>query len=1483
MKVLRNIFNITIWVLLGLYLAFILTFRVSAIQRWVGFQASRALSEKLGTHVQVGRINPGFLNRLLIDNVYLYDQQGEELLTARRLGVRINLLELLLNKKISISSAQIFGAHAYIYQASPDAQPNYQFVVDSLSSKDSDEKTPLNLRINSLIMRHSSVRYDKRFRPETEGVFNPSHILVDNISAHVVLKALKDDSLNVNIRKLSLKEHSGLHIQRLAMKFECGRQHSHLSQLQLQMPGTKIDMGDIRANYHISDSDSLLISTLSYRGELKPSHITLSDLSPLLPSLKTFNSTITLSALFNGQGTNVEIPELRIGSTTGDIDIDCDGWVHDLNQPAPEWQANLNHFSLSAKTINFISENLQGEHIDLPEAVIRLGDINMNGYVGGKGMERVLTHSNIRSGAGDMEVDFDMGPDREFTADVTTGNLNLRQLLDDEKFGRLATVVKLEGCLAPASKQEIKATGTVQQFEYNNYNYRNIDVNAHYTSGLIAGKLIIDDPNIGLNIDGTLQQNDKTNDIQLRAEILNLSPKAINLTDKYGDARFFAELDANLNASDINDAKGRLHIGNLAMLSSTTNYELDDLTINTDYDDEGEHYVELQSDFATAELRGDFDYKTIAQSFTNFIANQLPTLPGLPKVNPNTKNNFSLRATIHKSDWLQRLMQVPIVLSEPLKIDGFVNDETRDINIHCTIPQFFYNGNGYRNGNIHLSTPNDSLHYDVQITKLMKNATPLDVRLQGNAYDNNLLTSLQWDNHATERHLSGIINATANFYGTELGNNVAYISIEPSRLNIHNTLWNVEPCKITYADERVNINNFTIRHGQQHLLIDGVVGSTVHDSLFVAMNALDIEYILELVNFTAVDFNGKATGQALACGVLGSQMQAAALLMVDKFEFQHGRIGMLNANVGWNNEKKQIDIHAIADDGQFPDGRKSKTYVDGFVSLSEKKIDLGIKASGTRIDFAHSFAESVLSDINGYALGSVRLVGPLSAINLTGQLVVNGEATLSLTGCHYKLKNDTIRMVTDDIEFLRCRVIDDNNRTGVINGHIHHHDLKNMTYDFYVDAQNMLVYDIPDFGDDIYCGTIYGTGRVGLHGRPNETSIDISIRPERNSTLMLNTATPDAITDQEFIRWTQRDSLGSARRDSIRNSQQRPMRRNLLADRSDLRINFMVDANPNVLVKILMDSRTNDFITLRGNGLLNASYYNKGGFQMFGTYKVTDGTYGITIQDIIKKDFTFEDGGTVTFGGDPYDANLNLKAIYAVNGVSLSDLNVGKSFSNTVRVNCIMNITGQLSAPLIEFDLDLPNVNADEKQMVRSIINGQEEMNQQVVYLLAVGRFYPQGANNSSEEEGQQSQTSLAMQSLLSGTISSQINTLLGNVIRSNDWSFGANISTGDEGWNNAEYEGKVSGRLFNNRLLINGQFGYRDKANTANSSFIGDFDVRYLLFPNGDLAIKVYNQTNDRYFTKSSLNTQGLGIIMKRDFGGIADLFGIRKKQKKK
>ena len=1478
LKIIRRILTTTVWTLLGLYLLLLIVTRLPVVQETIGNKMETMLAQKLGTNVYIGEVSIGMLlNQLSLNEVQIKDQRGKEMLWFGHLSVRIELLPLL-DGKIHITKAQVFSSHARLYRQTENDPLNIQFMLDSLASKDTTSATPLDLRINSLIMRHTSVSYDCWNAPKTPGQFNPKHLWLKNITAHMTLKALKADSINLNVKRLSLKEQSGLRLDRLSFRLKGGKTGSTLRKFILRMPGTDVKLDELRASYQMRN-DSLDLSSIQYTGHIEPSTITLSDLACFLPSLKTFNSTLTVASTFKGKGENLNVEKLAISSTTGDVGLNMSAWVSGIRQAQPKWQANIEQLDLSAKTINFISENLKGRKAELPPIVNRMGRIMLKGSTTGRGLENISTYNLLNTDAGNIIVNLQIDEQRRLNGDINTQGVNLRRLLDNPRFGHIATKIALEGQLPKNGDISINADGIVNTFDYNGYNYKNIKVNGLYSKNDIHGIASIDDPNIGIEVEGIVQKEGRLHNVEIAAKVDHLSPKNINLTDKWDDALFSGRLSAQFTASNVNDAVGNIDLSDFTMISPTDNYTLKSLHIESGYTEEV-HHMTLESDFGSVEITGDFDYETLPQSFTNFLAAKLPSLPGIPKVNPHTDNNFVIAASIHKADWLRKLLQIPVKLPQPLHLQGMVNDPLQNIELECQIPQIYYKDSQYTNIQMNLTSPGDTLQYDLSMTKLMDDGEYFDLKAVGNAVNNNLFTAFSWDNHEPAP-MKGQLNATISFDTSIDNKQMVYISVEPSEMSVHNQLWTIEPSFISYSKNHVDINNFSIRNDKQFLTLNGTASDHPAESLSIKMQDMDIRYILNLVNFHSVEFDGLATGGGNLRGVFG-ELEADGKLKVRDFRFQGGRMGTLDANVNWNKAEKQIDIQAVADDG-----KDAITYVDGFVSPEKNTIDLAIRAEGTHLDFAQSFTRSFLSSVKGHGTGAVRLAGPLDAINLTGELVLNGKVHVSTLGTDYELRNDTVRMIPNEIEFQNCHIYDANNHEAILTGGIHHKELTDMTYDIYVEAKELLAFDFKDFSrpvdsqqpkrehsDENFYGTVYANGNVAIHGRDGSIVIEADVTPLRNTVFVYNAASPETIGSQEFIRWNvPKDDLDS---DDDLNS--------LSPDyRSDLTMRLKVNATPDATIRLLMDPATNDYITLRGEGELHTTYFNKGGFQMFGTYEVTEGTYGITVQNVIKKNFIFKEGGTIAFGGDPYDAQLNLQAQHTVNGVSLSDLNVGNSFSNTVRVNCLMNITGQPRAPIIEFDLDIPNVNSDEKQMVRSIINGQEEMNQQVIYLLAVGRFYPQGSNNAGDENSNsRSKTSLAMQSLLSGTISGQINSVLGQVIKSNNWSFGANISTGDEGWNNAEYEGLVSGRLFNNRLLINGQFGYRDNSKTATPSFIGDFDIRYLLFPNGNLALKIYNQTNDRYFTKSSLNTQGVGIILKKDFDGIRDLFGIKKKVKR-
>ena len=1447
MKWIKYIFNVCFWTVVSLYLLIAVMVHIPYVQQSLASGVASVISSKLNTRVEIGRVDLGFLNRLVIDNTTIYDQGGKPMVRAARLAVRIDLLQLV-EGRIRISSAQVFSTHFTLYRSNAASAPNFQFALDALASKDSTKaKTPLDLSVNSFIMRHCSVKYDQLDRPHTPGRFNPAHLHITNIGTYIRLNALTDDSLNVALNTLSATEQSGVKVDAMSLSLVAGGSECRLRDLSLRLPHSHIAIADITARYRRLADGKVDMGSLRYSALVKSASITPSDLSPVVPQLADYRNPLQLRLSASGTAKRVNVNRLQITSPSGELSASADGW-YEASKPHASWSVNIHDLHSSLKILQPLS------------------------YVGLRGSAScttsgvITTAAVVNTDAGSADVNMTLSANRHFSGTLAASDIALGTLLNDSRLGDVSASLSLSGSLPKGKRPTVTAEGEVSKFAYNGYTYSNININGSYADNTVKGSLIIDDPNISLVAQGEYADLGKGKQLVVEAQLDHFRPSVTRLTDKWGDAVFSSSITADLQASGVNDSKGVVTIGHFRMQSSSDTCSINNLQVRGGFDSH-EHYLVMESDFGYAMLTGHFNYSSLVSSVTSQIGRHIPVIAPKNK-DYEGDNNFTLIAHLNSTKWMRPLLGVPLDIRRPLLLRTNVSDASKSMVVECEAPLFIYDGATFSHANVNLHSHADSLICSAEVKKHQDNGDILDLSTRCNAADNLVDMSLGWLNEGKSR---GCLNATSSFGKNSQGVTYAHVVVKPSDLTIGDKTWLVKSSDIHYTPKHIDIREFTIAHDRQHIIVNGTASASKSDSLHIDLNGIDVRYVLDLVNFHSVDFDGSASGKALIVAPFGD-MSAHADLTVRDFLFESGRMGVLSANVNWNKQESQIDIDAIANDGD-----DARTIIKGYVSPKRDYIDLGIQADSTHIDFMHSFTESFISEIDGRAVGKVRLAGPLSTINLTGQLVVNGSAMISPLNCRYTLDNDTVTLVPDEIELKNAVIRDAYGNAGYVNGFIHHKHLTRLSYDLEVAADNLLAYDIRSFGDDTFYGTVFADGNVGIHGRSGYLRMDIDVTPRKGSTFVYNASTNDQISNQEFIKWNDVTSLINNQSSLIPNSS------SLIPNSSsDMFINFNINCTPEATIRLLMDSRTNDYITMQGNGMLRATYYNKGAFNLFGTYTLAHGTYGITIQNIIKKNFTFREGGTFVFGGNPYDATLNLQAIHTVNGVSLADLNVGNSFTNnTIKVNCLMNIGGIARNPQVSFDLDMPTVSSDEKQMIRSVLNSEDELNQQVVYLLGIGRFYPTGTNNSASRE--QSETSLAMQSLLSGTISSQISSVLNTVIKNDNWNFGANISTGDEGWNNAEYEGTVNGRLLNNRLLINGQFGYRDNVNTANTNFIGDFDIRYLLMPNGNLALKVYNQTNDRYFTKSSLNTQGVGIIMKKDFRSIIDLFGKKKKKDKK
>ena len=190
--------------------------------------------------------------------------------------------------------------------------------------------------------------------------------------------------------------------------------------------------------------------------------------------------------------------------------------------------------------------------------------------------------------------------------------------------------------------------------------------------------------------------------------------------------------------------------------------------------------------------------------------------------------------------------------------------------------------------------------------------------------------------------------------------------------------------------------------------------------------------------------------------------------------------------------------------------------------------------------------------------------------------------------------------------------------------------------------------------------------------------------------------------------------------------------------------------------------------------------------------------------------------------------------------------------------------------PDINFDIYLPSADEATRSKVRSVLyvsdkeENIQELNKQVFSLLVLNTFLPPpGSNASYNHAGVGSTTS-------SELLSNQLSNWLSKI--SNDFDIGVNYRPGDE-LSNQELELALSTQLFNDRLILDGNFGLSDRQNVSNqaqntNNLIGDLSLEYKITKDGKLRVKAFNKSNQFSLTDiNSSYTQGVGWSYKEEY----------------
>ena len=1447
------------------------------------------LSDLLNTRVTIGRINIGLLNRIIIDDVLLDDQDEQEMLKVTRLSAKFDIMPFF-KGKISISSVQLFGFNINLQKKTPDSPPNFKFVLDAFASNDTVKKdNSLDLRINSILIRRGRMAYHVLSEEETPGKFNAKHVQLQNIIANISLKALSKDSINLGIKRLSLDEKvSGFSLKKMSLKLVANSRQTSIDNFAIELPETSLKLDTIHLIYDSLKAFDRFTEQVRFSFRTLPSQITLKDISPFLPALSHFKEPISLDMEVKGTVNQLTCSHLEITADNRQFRLKGDVALQDLSHPQDAYVfGTLSELTATTRGVGFLVRNLSHDYNGVPPVLERLGNVSFRGEVSGYFTD-IVTYGQLHTDLGGVNMDLKLSSDKSkglfaYSGAVKTTDYKLGKLLANEQLGEITFNLDVHGRHVTDRLPVVELKGLIASVDYSRYRYENITLDGEYKQGGFNGKVALDDPNGSIYLNGDVNVSSRIPTFNFQAIINKLRPHDLNLTSKYPDTEFSLKLRANFTGGSVDEMIGEINVDSLEFMSPEKQYFMNNMNIRASKQN-NENQLRLTSEFLTASVEGKFQYHTLPASILNIMRKYVPSLILPPKKPIETHNNFQFDIHIYNTDILSTIFDIPLTVYTHSTLKGYFNDPLQRLRVEGYFPRLQYKNNFIESGMILCENPSDHIRARVRLTNLKKKGA-VNLSLDAQAKDDNISTTLNWGNSAAATY-SGQLAAVAKFLRTEGEKPLlkAMVEVKPTDIILNDTLWQIHPSQVVVDSGKVDVNNFYFSHQDRYVRINGRLSDNPQDSVKVDLKDINMGYVFDIASISDdVNFEGDATGTAYASGVFKKPVMNTRLF-IKNFSLNQGRLGDLNIYGEWDNENRGIRL-----DASIKDISTTPSRVTGIIHplKPESGLDLNIEANELNLKFLEHYMKSIANDIKGRATGKVHFYGKFKGLNLDGAVMTDASMNFDILNTHFAIK-DTILLAPTGLTFNNIHISDMEGHSGRMNGYLHFQHFKNLNYRFEIQANNMLVMNTKESTDMPFYGTVYGTGNALLTGNAIQgLDVNVAMTTNRNSIFTYINGSVASATSNQFIKFVDKTPRRTIQ-DSIQiisyyEQLQQKRQEAEEEQKTDIRLNILVDATPDATMKIIMDPVAGDYISGKGTGNIRTEFYNKGDVKMFGSYQINQGVYKFSLQEVIRKDFVIKNGSTITFNGAPLDANLDIQASYTVNSASLNDLIPEESSSiiqqPNVKVNCIMNLSGILVRPTIKLGIELPNERDEVQTLVRNYISTEEQMNMQILYLLGIGKFYTEDARNN--------QNSNVMSSVLSSTLSGQLNNALSQVFETNNWNIGTNLSTGDKGWTDMEVEGILSGQLLNNRLLINGNFGYRDNP-MANTNFVGDFEAEWLINRSGDIRLKAYNETNDRYYTKTNLTTQGVGIMYKKDFNKWSDLFfwnkwKLRNKRKQK
>ena len=1444
---------------------------IPAVQRKVMNFSETKLSDLLQTSVTIGKIDISWLNRFSFKEVRINDQKGAVLLKADNITAGFKLLPRL-QKKWVLTTVRLFGVTCHINRETAQSESNIQFLVDALSGKTEGDRN-VALQIESILIRRGSINYDVLDKEHAKQSFNPDHINIENLNGKFSVKHYSKDSILVQMSKLSFKEKAGLTVTKASARMHGNPDSLNIENLSLTLPRSSILIPLAAIRSARRDSLPLLSTQSPLSIRLASSTITPNDFACFTPVLRDFMDKIGVSADISGFINSISLDKLTVMYGKAML---FSGSLNLNNLTSKEEELYLfgqvTNFHTTTKGLQRVLTNFNRQYKSLPEPVMKIEELNFTGEISGF-TNHLVAFGNLSSPIGSIQMDMMIGQQSNkdttlyFKGLMESSELQIDSLFEEgNPFGKIRFQVELDMAQPHGKALSGTINAHINELEYHTYNYTNIYLSGRYSENEYEGLVLVNDPNGQLEMQGLFRNEDEKPVFDFKAQLTGFRPDNLHLTKRFEKPALSLGLKANFTGNNPDDFKGFIEMKDCAFETEKDRFFIDELRIETAAIEQTQKQINISSSLLTGEIRGNYSFSTLLPSLFQTVENYLPSVIHSVDVQKKDEkeNVFNFNFTVDNTESVSKTLLFPVEILQKTVIQGHYNSVTHSLATTIDAPSLRVGSYHLENGKMRIDNTDEAINLQINVSQNGNNHIENQLHLNAEIKDDRIFSTAKWANNSDEKYEATLTTSTL-FINEPDRNDVrklrAEITIPPTQVILKDTIWTIEPASLTISDGRIMIDNFYLTNESQYLHFNGVISDHPNDVLLLDLNDIEISYIFNILNKPQIQFGGHATGTIQARDLLDSRM-IEGRLEVENFSFHNAVQGKLKISSEWDKDRQGILLI-----GSIYKTDSIYTDVEGhiFPIGPEKGLSLNFNANELNLAFLQKYMKSFADSINGLGFGEARLYGPFSEINLEGTPYVKDvNMKVNLLNTSYTF-SDTVYLDKQSIRTRNTTLYDRDKHTGSLDFILNHTNFKNMSYQLDIIVDNMLVYDLPErINPEIY-GKVYATGTATISGTEGSILVDGNIRSNPGTSVGFNFANNSTVSNYDFITFKD-----YAENDTITDNNISESKDN---NQSGLyyMLNFNVVVTPDAQFELMMNPATGDKISASGNGNFQIQYGSQSDIQMFGNYFISGGIYNFNLEQILRKRFNIRDGSIVSFHGNPLEADLNINAIYnlAANIQDLDEQLINNTASPTVSVNCVLKLDGHLQNPAISFDLELPNSNTDLERQVRSFIDTEDMMIRQIIYLLLLQKFY---TPDYSRNDFRTNEFSAVASQALSAQLSNIFNSFTDKV------QVGTLIRARQDGIKDTEIDMLLSSQLLNNRLLFNGNFGYKDNFIQSNA-FVGEFDLEYKLTRSGEINLKAYNHANDLYRYTKSLTRQGVGVMFRKDFNLITDLFRRKKK----